>query len=246
MTESRLVGRLGCYAALTDAEKSFLGRIEVQEKPLGNGQTVVRRGSNAHRVFVLKEGWAIIRSEPVRGRSSILWIHLPGEVIGLGDMAPSAAPHTIHMQTDGVVCPFSRDSLGELLRDLPRLSALLVGLASLDQIAMRDHCAALGLMTAEDRLVRFLLQLRLRLALADSVSGDRFHLPFNQAEIGEAVGMTSVYVNKLLRKLSEQGLIRVEKPYMRLLDRAGLEAKIGFVDRFSDLDQSWFPNPRAA
>ncbi len=118
---------------------------------------------------------------------------------------------------------------------------MLNALSSIDQIALRDQCAALGLMTAEDRLIQFLLQLRARLEIGDADIGDRFHLPFSQAEIGEAVGMTPVYVNKLLRKLSTDGLIRVERPYMRLLDRVALENQVAFRNRFDQLDHSWFP-----
>lgn len=246
MTESCLVSRLERYVSLTEPEIGFLLRMEEREKPLKAGQIVVNQGSNCGGVFVLKYGWAVVRSQPVRGRSSILRIYLPGEVIGLGELGPSTAPHEIHMQTDGTVCPFPRDGLAELMRDLPRLSALLTGLSSLDQIALRDQCTALGLMTAEDRLIQFLLQLRARLAVADVGLGNRFHLPFSQAEIGEAVGMTSVYVNKLLRKLSDEGRIKVERPYIRLLDRNGMETQVGFVDRFTGVDQSWFPKPKVA
>ena len=246
MSDSCLVSRLQRYVELTGPERSFLSSMEEEERKLRAGQTIVNQGSNTDGVFVLKYGWAIVRSQSVRGRSSILRIYLPGEVIGLGELGPASAPHTILMQTDGTVCPFPRDGMARLMREQPRLSALLTGLSSLDQIALRDQCAALGLMTAEDRLIQFLLQLRARIAVADVGLGNRFHLPFSQAEIGEAVGMTSVYVNKLLRKLSDEGRLRVERPYVRLLDREGMETQVAFNDRFSGIDQSWFPAAQVA
>ena len=246
MTGSCLVSRIERYIELTEAERAFLARMEEDERPLRAGQTIVNQGSDTDGIFVLKYGWAIVRSQSVRGRSAILRIYLPGEVIGLGELGPPSAPHSIQMQTDGMICPFPRGGLAELMRELPRLSALLTGLSSLDQIALRDQCAALGLMTAEDRLIQFLLQLRARLAVADVGLGNRFHLPFSQAEIGEAVGMTSVYVNKLLRKLSDEGRLKIERPYIRLLDPEGMRTQVGFTDRFTSLDQRWFPQIQAA
>ena len=240
--ESCLVTRLSRFVELTRGERALLARLEEPERRLGAHQVLLNRGQRIDGLYVLKEGWAIVRSRTVRGRSHILRIYLPGEVIGLGELGLGHAPHTISMHTEGVVCPFPREALPELMARAPRLSALLNALASLDQIALRDHCAALGLMTAEDRLIQWLLQLRARLAVADEGIGNRFRLPFSQAEIGEAVGMTPVYVNKLLRKLSEEGRIRVERPYMVLLDREGLQNQVNFSDVFGELDLSWFPD----
>ena len=240
--QSCLVTRLGRYVELTRSERAFLARMEETERRLGARQVILNRGQRTDGLHVLKHGWAVVRSRSVRGRSHILRIYLPGEVIGLGELGTNNAPHTISMHVEGVVCPFPRDGLAELMARAPRLSALLHALSSLDQIALRDQCAALGLMTAEDRLIHWLLQLHARLSVADEGLGDRFRLPFSQAEIGEAVGMTPVYVNKLLRKLTDEGRIKVERPYIDLLDREGLVNQVNFSDVFAELDHSWFPD----
>jgi CRP-like cAMP-binding protein len=239
--ESCLVTRLGRYVELTPDERAFLARMEESERKLGARQVVINRGQRTDGLHVLKRGWAIVRSRSVRGRSHILRIYLPGEVMGLGELGTQTAPHTISMHTEGVVCPFPREGLAELMARAPRLSALLHALSSIDQIALRDQCAALGLMTAEDRLIQWLLQLHARLCVANEGMGDRFRLPFSQAEIGDAVGMTPVYVNKLLRKLTEEGRLRIERPDVILLDREGLVNQVDFADVFAEIDHSWFP-----
>ena len=239
--ESCLVTRLGRYVDLIPSERSFLSRMEESERKLGARQVILHRGQRTNGLHVLKRGWAVVRSRSVRGRSHILRIYLPGEVIGLGELGLTHASHTIAMHTEGVVCPFPRNGLPELMARAPRLAALLNALSSLDQIALRDQCAALGLMTAEDRLIQWLLQLHARLRVAGEGADGRFRLPFSQAEIGEAVGMTPVYVNKLLKKLSTEGRIRVERPYMHLLDLDGLVNQVDFSDVFAEVDRSWFP-----
>ena len=240
--ESCLVTRLERFIDLSQAEADYVARMEDTERSLSAGQTIINAGDKSTGVFVLKYGWAIVRSQSVRGRSHILRIYLPGEVIGLGELGPSRAPHSIMMQTDGTVCPFPHSGLRELYSGLPRLAALMTSLSSQDQIALRDQCSALGLMTAEDRLIHFLLQLRARLNVANVGMGNRFHLPFSQAEISEAVGMTPVYVNKLLRKMISAGRIEIDRPYVRLLDREAMESQVGFKDRFDSVDQTWFPD----
>lgn len=239
--ESCLVTRLGRFVELNDDERDLLARMEENEVPMAAREVVLERGARADKLHVLKQGWAVVRSRPIRGRTHILRVYLPGEVVGLAELGCEHAHHRVVMQTEGVVCPFPRAGLPELMARTPRLSALLQALSSIDQIALRDQCVALGLMTAEDRLVRWLLQIHARLRVADPDLGDRFRLPFSQAEMGEAVGMTPVYVNKLLRKLSEEGRLRASRPYVELLDREGLAARVEFTDAFAELDRSWFP-----
>ncbi len=146
------------------------------------------------------------------------------------------------MQTDGVICPFPRKGLGPLYADHPRLGALLTAVGSLDQIALRHHAASLGAMDATGKLKFWLLQLRSRLEVANVGLGNRFRVPFSQVEIGQAVGLTSIYVNKLLRRFVENGEIEIERPYIRLLAREQWEKDCEFVDAFVDMDTSWFPS----
>ena len=73
--------------------------------------------------------------------------------------------------------------------------------------------------------------------------GNRLQVPLSQAEIGQAVGLTSIYVNKLLRRFVENGEIEIERPYLRLLDRERWEKDCEYVNPFVDMDTSWFPQP---
>ena len=242
MGQSCLAGAISRFMRLTDREHRLLRDASEESRPLSAGQSVVSQGSPITSLYVLTEGWAVVRSQPVRGRSSIVRIHLPGEIVGLSELAFPTAPHAIQMQTDGHISGLSRDALAPILKASPRLSALLAGIASIEQISLRDQCAALGLMPAEDRLIQFFLDLQGRLGPETAQgSSARILVPFSQAEIGEAVGMTPVYVNKLLRKLSMEGRINVDRPYVTLNNFRTMQAQIGFTNRYGQVDQSWFP-----
>ena len=241
MRQGCLVRVLSRYVQLSEQERDALSGVADESMALQAGQTVVSQGSPLSWIYVLEEGWAIVRSRLVRGRSSIVRIHLPGEMIGLSELAFATAPNTIQMQTDGRLCSIRRDRMGAIINASPRISALFTGLASIEQISLRDQCAALGLMTAEDRLIQFFLDLLARHGEETEESSARILVPFSQAEIGEAVGMTPVYVNKLLRKLSVEGRIEVERPYVILHNFRTMQAQTGFTSRYGQVDQSWFP-----
>lgn len=241
--ESCLVSRLSRFVDLTERERAFVAEMEKDERPCRKGRTVISVGDRSDGVTILKSGWAIVRSDSTDGRSQILRIYLPGEVMGLAEIGSSRANHRVVMQTDGVLCPFPRKGLAPLFSDHPRLGALLTAVGSLDQIALRHHASSLASMDATRKLKFWLLQLRSRLEIANVGLGNRFPVPFSQVEIGQAVGLTSIYVNKLLRRFVEDGEIEIERPYMRLLDRERWEKDCEFVDPFVDMDTSWFPQP---
>ncbi len=241
MSESCLVTRLSRYAAISEREAEFLARMEEAEERLDAGSVIQSPGDPVEAVYVLKHGWAVQRAQIRDGRTAILRVYLPGEVMGLAEIGPMTALHTLAMRTEGAICRFPRAGLTPLFQELPRLAALFTAVSSLDHMALRDKVAALGLFSAEDRLIHFLLDLRARLAVGTIGLGNRFRMPFSQVEIGQAVGLTSIYVNRLLRGMVRDGRIEIERPYVRLLDRAAMERRIGYVDHFRLLDTTWFP-----
>ncbi len=239
--ESCLVSRLSRFVCLTEQEREFVAEMEKDERAQGKGGTIIRVGDQTEGINILKTGWAVVKADSSDGRSQILRIYLPGEVIGLAEIGSSHANHRVVMQTDGVICPFPRSGLAPLFSDFPRLGALLTAIGSLDQIALRHHASSLASMDATRKLKFWLLQLRSRLEVSNVGLGNRFQVPFSQVEIGQAVGLTSIYINKLLRSFAAAGEIEIERPYMRLRDRAKWERECEFVNPFVDMDTSWFP-----
>ncbi|MFQ6551909.1 Crp/Fnr family transcriptional regulator [Aestuariibius insulae] len=238
---SCLVSRLSRFVTLTDQECDFIAEMESDEHPRRRGRPIVRVGDRTEGIAILKSGWAVVKADSSDGRSQILRVYLPGEVMGMTEIGSSHANHRIVMQTDGIICPFPRQGLAPLFSDYPRLGALLAAVGSLDQIALRHHASSLGSMSATGKLKFWLLQLRSRLEVANIGLGNRFQVPFSQVEIGQAVGLTSIYVNKLLRRFVDNGEIEIDRPYVRLLKRADWEEECEFVNAFVNMDTSWFP-----
>ena len=213
--------------------------------PLGRPQTVarhevvVRRGAVPDSFWLVQHGWAVARGAAQQARAPILRIYVPGEIIGLTELALAQQPHDIVTLTEGLLHAVPRAALAALSRQNPRVFPLLVA-DSHSQLALAQNRATLfDRAIAEDRLIHLLLDLRARLAVEGIGDGNRFPLPMNQQEIGEATGMTGIYVNRLMGKLVREGRIEVQRPYVRLLDRAYLESRIAFLDLAPATDLGW-------
>ena len=226
---------------LSDDEAMFVARMEENERPVRRRDVIMEADSAVSELFVLKEGWAIAATPRRNGRGQTLKVYLPGEVIGLPALGVARAPHDVRMVTDGVVCPFPKDHMTSVYGRSPRLAALFTALSGIDQIALKDQIAIMGGGDARQRMAHFLLDTHERLLITNPSLGKRFRMPLRQVDIAEVLGLTKVYVNRLLRAFTEDGLIEIERPYIRILAPDEMRRITDYKNRYSDFDNSWFP-----
>lgn len=238
--------RLSRYGALSDDEVDFIARMERSERSVVKGETIIRANVPQPELFVLKSGWAAARSAQMGGRSQTLRIYLPGEVMGLAGIGLHHAPHDVQLLTDGIVCPFPRDHMTTIFARSPRLAALFTSIIGADHIALKDRLVVMGAGDARQRMAHFLTDMHSRLLITNPSLGKRFRLPLRQVDIAEVLGLTKVYVNRLLKGFVKEELIEIERPYVRILQPEVLKDISGYENRYADMDESWFPRRSVA
>ena len=75
-----------------------------------------------------------------------------------------------------------------------------------------------------------------RLLAVELVKDNSFTWPLTQQDLGEACGLTSVHVNRMLRQLREDGLVELRSGTVQILDRPGLERAGEFEPAYLHLD----------
>jgi CRP-like cAMP-binding protein len=158
-------------------------------------------------------------------------------------LAWSRVAATVTAATEAEVSPFPRKALADIFSHHPRLAALMFGISTVENVALSDRLKSLGRTDGRARIATLLLELLSRQQLTNGERPNTLDLFLSQAEIADAVGLTKVHVNRLLKEMTESGLIRrdgrhVEVPDMETLVRIG-----GFVDRHAELAMDWFPPP---
>jgi CRP-like cAMP-binding protein len=221
------------------AEFRRLALAQGKPQPALRHEVIARRGPAAETVWIVQHGWALARSDRESGRSAILRIYLPGDIIGLTELGLSVQPHEVQMLTEGLLHAVPRAAMAGLARQHPRFWPLLLALANADLMLAQNRVVLLDRATAEERLIHLFLDLRARLAVEGVGDGNRFPMPLNQQEIGEATGMTGIYVNRLLGRLVRDGRLEVQRPYVRLLDRSWMESRVAFMDLEPGVDPFW-------
>lgn len=126
----------------------------------------------------------------------------------------------------------SFEEIAAIFRDHPRLAIALFWSTAREAALSGEHLADVGWRSASERLAHFLLEIATRLASIGLSDGRTFDLPLTQAKLADVLGLSIPHVNRMLRRLREEGHIEMSGPRIRILDRAALAVLADFDDSY--------------
>ena len=214
----------GCPEPLSLREADLMARMMSTSSSLSAGALLATAGAPAAPSLLLS-GWACRFRMLANGRRQILGVLLPGdEVNPVLQAQDRLSPYSVVAITTVQVT--SADELRQRLlaqnKDFARLYAGCLVNLHLDLSRCFDQAVRLGRQTAYERLSYFLLELYQRLHAIGQVTDNSFHLPLTQEEIGDAVGLSYVHVNRTLQEMRHNKMIAMKKGVITLRDPATL------------------------
>lgn len=239
MPERYFAERLGDLIELTPDERVAIDQLTERERMVRRGQILLREHDPVTELFVLKSGMMMSYVLLHDGSRQILRFLFPGDLLALSALAYRQSPETLTALTDCTVCPFERGAFTRVLGEHPRLATAVIVLNQIERVALTDRLAGLGRTSAKARIAALLLEIRDRLARTNRAIGKTFVLGLTQEEIGDATGLTSVHVNRMLRELEDEGLIARDGGRVTLLDERTLARAAHYADRTTKRDFGW-------
>lgn len=236
-----LVQRLLHYGPMTAAELGVLRDLSAEQTTLRAGQRLVAEGGACSDIFILHAGAIYASTQLKGGARQILRIHHPGDLMNTTTVGWTRVVASLTAMTDAQASHFPRAALRGIFAEHPRLAAMIYGMAVVDNVSLNDRLKSLGRTDGRARIATLLLELNSRQRLNDGDDPDVLELYLTQSEIADAVGMTKVHVNRLLKELTQEGLIEREGRTVRLSGRAALVEACDFVDRYAEMATDWLP-----
>jgi CRP-like cAMP-binding protein len=102
----------------------------------------------------------------------------------------------------------------------------------IDAAMFREWIVNVGQRPAPARLAHVMMELRERLRVIGRLEGRSFEMPFTQEEIGEALGITGVHVNRVIRQLREDGIVELQRGRVTVLDEGKFLELADFDNRY--------------
>ncbi len=210
--------------AAEDVER--LDDIIKRARPLHRGDFLFREGDRFRSLFVVKTGSVKTFAPSPEGGEQVLGFHLPGEIIGLDAIEKDQHACSAKVLETSAICEIPFGRLEELTATIPSLQHQMYRLLSKEISQDTDMLLLLGKKNAEERLAAFLLSLSQRLHRR-GLSASDFYLSMSRHEIGNYLGLAVETVSRLFTRFQEDGLMRVDRKHIQLLDMAALETLVG-------------------
>jgi CRP-like cAMP-binding protein len=233
-THSILAKKLDAFFPLSSDELE--GLAEIQSKPLAvkRGEQLTREGQTGQKVFILHAGWSCSFKELANGQRQIISFPIAGDCVGLRSMLLRTADHSFSALTDAVVSPVEGSRIMHCITKFPRLGAALLWATSRDEAMVVERLVSIGRRSAIERTAHFFVELAERLTLAGLGTEAEFNCPLNQYVLADALGLTAIHVNRVLRRLREQELLTLHKGCVRIYDLNRLRKLAGFRGDYLD------------
>jgi Crp-like helix-turn-helix domain len=93
----------------------------------------------------------------------------------------------------------------------------------IDAAVFREWLVGLGRRSAYQRIAHVLSEIFVRLHAVGLTQDSSYQLPVSQAELGDALGLSTVHVNRTLQELRRDGLIELRGGKVEIKDWATLK-----------------------
>lgn len=209
-----------CLPELLDGEAvGSLEAVRLNSGPLRAGSRLVRRGDRQDSLYAIKSGCLKSFRLAADGSEQVVAFHLPGELIGLEALDGGYHSCDVQALELATVCAFPVSRLAQVADELPALQRQLLCMTS-RALAAALHEERDG--RAESRIAGFLLGLSRRMGRR-GWSERRFRLAMPRRDIASYLGMAPETLSRALRQMVADGLVRVDRREVELLDVAALK-----------------------
>jgi CRP-like cAMP-binding protein len=215
-------GLCNAFADGSGLELSYLEAAHLPVRVYDGGDIIYSQGDSSDCLYCMVSGWADLHQDMQDGRRHISRFLLPGALFGV---TPKGArySHGATTITTASICaiPWARmDALRELY---PTLNERFIELIEHEAQMTADSLTVIAQGSSLERVAVLLWRLAERICAPGAVPRRRaLKAPLTQRLIADATGLTAIHVNRVIRRLREQGLVKLHDGILIIEDPARL------------------------
>ena len=213
-----LVRKLRSIGPLTTDERQALRSLPLTLEALGPDHDIVREGDRPSACCLVVKGFVCRYKLTEDGRRQIFSFHTPGDIPDLQSLHLRVMDHSIKTLTPSKVALIPHESMRDLMRRFPHVADVLWRDTLVDAAIFREWMLGIGRRSALARIAHLFCEIFVRLRAVGLAEGDECKFPITQQEIGDALGLSTVHVNRSLQELRADGLLQLRRGVLRILD----------------------------
>ncbi len=227
-----LVRRLRTLEGITEEDLKEVGALPLTVRDYPAEQAVVRDGQRPTECCLIVDGFCARSKTIADGKRQILSIHIPGEIPDLMSLFLHVMDHDLSTLTACRLGFIQHETLRKLHRRRPNVAEMFWRDTLIDAAMFREWIVNVGQRPAPARLAHVIVELRERLKVIGRVTEDGFEMPLTQEQIGEALGVTAVHANRVIKQLRQEEIVDFHRGRVKVLSEQKLLELADFDDRY--------------
>ncbi len=229
---NRFIDRLRAYVSLSESDVAVLAAATAKSRRHAARRDLIREGDRPGPVIVILEGWACRYKILPNGGRQILAFLMPGDCCDLHVGLLAEMDHGIQTVSAAVVATIDRTEMDAIMESCPAVArAMYIG-QLIDEGTMRAWITSMGRRQSIERVAHLMCELYARARSIGLTAGIELALPLSQLLLADALGMTPVHINRVLRKLRESGAMELRRGSLVISDPAMLVKIAGFDENY--------------
>jgi CRP-like cAMP-binding protein len=222
------ITKLESVVPLSPEDKTSLDAICQIARKLPARADIIHKGERPCDVHIILAGWAARFEVLPDGGRQITAFLLPGDLCDQHVSVLGCMDHSICTLTDATVAHLPNGMLEQVAARRPNVARALWWSTLVDEAILRQWIVSLGRRDAYGAVSHLLCELQARLRIIGLVGDHHVGMPLTQHEIADALGLTPVHVNRVLRRLRDEGLVSLQKRVLSIPDVPKLREAAGF------------------
>ena len=237
-TFQNLLRRLDRRSPLDAADRQAVLSLPYTIRKFPAAGHIIRDGDKPEYCCLLLSGFAYRYKLTGEGGRQIISVHMASEFLDLQNMFLGISDTSVQTLTEAEVALIPYAALEELALTRKAVARALWIDTLIDSSIFREWVVNVGRRDSRARVAHILCEFSLRLEAAGLATNHRYELPMTQEQLADAVGLTSVHVNRVLRQLGEEGLISRDRRTVTIEDWNRLREAGDFNERYLHHDSS--------
>jgi len=229
---NRFIDKLRGYADLSEAEVALLSSATSHPRKYPARHDLIREGDRPGPVFVMLEGWACRYKILPAGSRQVTAYLMPGDACDLHVGLLGEMDHSIQTVTPSLVATIGRAEMDEMMDDNRGVARAMYISQLVDEGIMRAWITSIGRRSSVERVAHLMCELYLRARNIGLTDGGHLKLPLPQSMLADSLGMTTVHLNRVLRKLRLLDVLVIARGGLTITDPEKLGRIAGFDENY--------------
>ena len=230
-----LLHKLEHWHPLGEDERREVLALPHTIRDIDANQYLIWDGDRPQNSCLILSGFAMRHKVAGNGSRQILSIHMKGDIVDLQNSLLGIADHNVQMLTAGEVAMIPVEAMRSVAFDHPKVGMAMWYETLVEGSIFREWIVNVGRRDARTRIAHLLCEFAVRLEVAELGQQSTYKLPITQEQLGDAVSLTPVHVNRTLMRLESDGLINRTKRVITIRDWTELAKTADFQPRYLHL-----------